>query len=106
MKLNDDDSEDFSTYSKKITIYNKEIFNNIASDINISGDEYVKDIEKKKKRNGETKKTYSQYILKYSKNYDKEELDSFQLSEVTEIYEKIKAERKPFALKLIKFLID
>jgi len=71
------------------------------------GGQFLQEIDKKKKRKKLTQEKLIPYILKHTNNlYDKDELDSYTLEDVQDIYEEVKANKKPGILKFFHFLFN
>jgi len=78
----------------------------VANEFELLGDEFLKEIDKKKKRKGSKKAQLIPYILKHrSDDYDEEELMSYSYEDVLEIYNEVK-EKKSFFIKIIHFLFN
>ena len=79
----------------------------MKSEIEEMGERYLKEIDKKKKRQTQKSTKLFPYIIKHSDGkYDKEELLSYSPDDVKDIYNEIKARRRPEIIKFIRFIFN
>lgn len=101
----DDDNENYEAFKEHLnehTIRQKQV---IYNQIDVMGDVFIKEIDRKKKNNYLKKTKIIPYILKHSKNkYDADELLSYEFEDVLLIYNEIKEKRKPLIVKLFNVL--
>lgn len=78
-----------------------------ASEFELMGGQFLKEIDKKKKRKGSKKSELIPYILKHcSDDYDEEELLSYSYEDILEIHGELKKEKKSFFIKMFHFLFN
>ena len=78
-----------------------------ANEFEAMGGQFLKEIDKKKKRKGSKKSQLIPYILKHrSDDYDEEELLSYSYEDVLEIHDELKKEKKSFFIKMFHFLFN
>ena len=69
------------------------------------GSQYLKEIDKKKKRKKVTQSTLIPYILKHAGDiYEEDELKSYTLEDVQDIYNEVKQQKKSGIAKFFNFL--
>lgn len=89
--------EEHSERNKKKTVSNFEEF----------GGQYMKEIDKKKKRKKLTQVKLIPYILKHASDiYEENELESYALEDVQDIYEEVKNQKKSIITKFFHFLFN
>lgn len=99
----DDDNKDYLALNQLLeddTIRKK---NRMVLDIEENGENYLKEIDRKKKRKHQKKFKYIPYILKNSL-YDEEELLSYSFEDVVDIYNDIKHRKRPWIIKFFDSL--
>lgn len=100
----DDDIDNITKYlevSNIVAEHNKE---HIAKLIKDNGDILLYEIDKKKKlREIEKEKYIKKILVSHKDKYTKEELQSYNLTDVREIYNIINDEKKNFIKKIFKF---
>jgi len=97
----DNDEVSYLEFSDFLENNSKREMKNAQNEITMMGDKFLREIDKKKEIESAKKIELIQYILKKEKDkYDYDELYSYELSDVREIYNGIKANKKSF----IKFL--
>ena len=78
-----------------------------ANEFEEMGGQFLKEIDKKKKRKGSKKSKLIPYILKHcSDDYDEEELISYSFEDVQDIYDQTKKEKKSIIVKFFHFLFN
>jgi hypothetical protein len=103
----DDDNKDYEAFDEFLQEHTNRNKNKIASEIELMGGQYLKEIERKKKKEKLRIKKLIPYILKHGDDkYDKEELISYTYKDVEDIYNQIKKERNPFITKFFHFLFN
>jgi len=103
----EDNNKDLDSFCKFIEDHTFRKKNVVAKEIELMGNTYLKEIDRKKKKDIFKKNKLIPYILKNSNNtYTKEELLSYSFKDVNDIYSEIKDRNKPFLLKIIHFLFN
>ncbi len=81
--------------------------NRIANDIEQMGENYLSEIEEKKEANEKVKRELIPYILKFSKTkYKEKDLMSYELEDVSLIYNEIRKNKKSMVVKLFRFIFN
>jgi len=81
--------------------------NVMKSEIEVMGERYLKEIDRKKGRKTQESTKLIPYILKHSNwKYDEEELLSYTYEDVLDIYNEIKVRRRPAIVKFIHFVFN
>lgn len=103
----DDDDKDitaFNEYLETDTIRKK---NQTAFEIEEMGGHYLKEIDKKKKQKEYKKTKLIPYIIRHSKGkYDNEELNSYSLEDIQDIYNQMKKENRSTTSKFFHFIFN
>jgi hypothetical protein len=99
----DDDDSDYKSFNEFTTSHTKRQKNQFVNEIELNGDRYTKEIDRKKKEKNAVKLKPIKYILKHSKSYDKEELISYDLVDVLIIEKEIKESKNSVMKKLFNF---
>lgn len=69
------------------------------------GEQYLNEIDKKRKFKEINQKKLIPYIMKHSSGvYSEEELLSYSPNDVQEIYDNLKKEKRPFFIKIFHFI--
>lgn len=102
----DDDNENYDAFFNYLDDDTKRKKAHIANEFNQVGEKLLKEIERKKRLESEQKEKYIKYILKHSNSYDYEDLHSYELSDVKNIYDDIKTKRTPAIIKFFHFLFN
>ena len=79
----------------------------LKSEFEEMGERYLKEIDRKKKHHTQKSTKLFPYIIKHSDGkYDEEELLSYSHEDVQDIYNEIKASRRPVIIKIIRFVFN
>lgn len=108
LSIDNDDNNDesytgFCDYLNNDTNRKK---NSIISNINMMGDEYLKEIDRKKRIENKQKEKYVNYILKHSDNYDRDGLFGYTLPDIINIHTEIRENKISTTKKLFNFLFN
>ena len=105
MVIDEDNDMSVLAYSKYLeddVVRNKK---KAASEFEELGAQFLNEIDKKKKRKKLTQIKLIPYILKHAGDiYDEEELKSYTLEDVQDIYNEVKSQKKSFITKFFHFL--
>ena len=78
-----------------------------ANEFEAMGGQFLKEIDKKKKRKTSKKSELIPYILKHrGDDYDEEELMSYSYEDVLDIYDQTKKEKRPLIVKFFHFVFN
>jgi len=103
----DDDLVDYVSLTKHLkedTDRKKQL---LSSEFEEMGDKYLQEIERKKRDKELKQVKLIPYILKHRGGiHDKEELLSYSFEDVMDIYNEVKAEKKPAILKFFHFVFN
>lgn len=102
-----DENNDMSvlTYHKYLEDDTSRNKKKIASEFEAMGGQFLKEIDKKKSKKKHTQVKLIPYILKHAGDtYEEDELKSYTLEDVLDIYDEIRKERKPTIIKFFHFL--
>lgn len=105
-KIEPDEDDNMSVLSlaKHLEDQTERNKNQIAREFEELGDDYLKEIDRKKLRKKVRQTKLIPYILKHRGDlYDKEELLSYSFEDIQEIYDEIKTEKKSWIIKLFQF---
>jgi len=103
----DDDNENYEAFYEYLENDAERKKNNIASEIDKFGEEFLAEIESKKYRQKIKRDEYIKYILKHEKHiYSKDELESYSYEDVFDIYQKVKNKKTSFFVKLFNFIFN
>lgn len=103
----EDDGIDALVLSQHLEEDTKRKQNQLKAEFEEMGEHYLKEIEKKKKYKGIKSANLIPYILKYCDGkFDEEELLSYSYEDVEDIYNEIKAQRRPGIIKFIRFVFN
>jgi hypothetical protein len=101
----DDDNENYEAFSEYLEEDTKRKKNRTASEIEQSGDLFLMEIERKNKNRKLRLVKPIQYILKNCDGkYSEYELNTYSFEDVMDIYNEIKAKKRPFIIKFFRFL--
>lgn len=104
LDIYDDDIETMTQYLEVSNIVAEHNKDHIAKTIIENGDSFLAEIDKRNKLREIEKEKYIKKILKSHKDkYTFEELKSYSLKDVREIYEIVNEENKTFIKKVFKF---
>lgn len=102
----DDDDDNYNEFISFLNEDTKRKTEKTISDIEILGNDFLSEIDKKRKIKNIKKEKYVSYILKHSNEYDRNELMSYEISDIVQIYTELK-EKKQFKIKqFLKFLFN
>lgn len=103
----DDDLIDYMSLNKHLKEDTNRKKQQLLSEFDEMGDKYLQEIERKRKNKELKQLKLIPYILKHRSDiYDKEELMSYSFEDVQDIYDEIRAEKKPFIIKIFHFLFN
>lgn len=103
----DDDNNDYKAFSEFLEDDIQRKKKQAISEIENLGELYLKEIDRKSKKNALKAKKLIHYILRHGDDkYSEEELLTFSLKDVTDIYNQIKLEKRPFIVKILNFLFN
>jgi hypothetical protein len=109
LKIEPDEDDGMSVLSlaKHIEEDNERKKNQLANDFEEMGGQFLKEIDKKKKRKWSKKSKLIPYILKHrGEDYDRDELMSYEYDDVLDIYNETKKEKRPFFIKIFHFIFN
>jgi hypothetical protein len=106
----DDDNNDYESFDEFLQEDTKRKKNKTVSEIELMGNQYLKEIERKNKQKELKKTKLIPYILNHSKGkYDIEDLDelnSYSFEDVQDIYNQLKTENRSKIAKFFHFLFN
>jgi hypothetical protein len=103
----DDDNENYLQFDEFLNDDTNRRKKKIANEFDEMGKIYLKEIEANKNRQTIEKVKLIPYILKYSENkYTDEDLMTYSIEDVRDIYNQIKQERSSFLSKLFRFIFN
>lgn len=102
----DDDDENYKGFFEYIVDDTHRKQKKIAKEVDSMGDFFLEEIEKKNKKRGDKKMVYVKYIVRHDDAYDINELMSYSIHDVIEIYNETKENRHSFFKKIFKFLFN
>lgn len=100
----DDDDDDYDKLKEFIETHTENQKNSLIVEMSSNYDVFIDEIEKRKDIANKKKKPYIKYILRKSKEYNKEQLMNFELSDVIGIYNELKLNKINRIKEIIKFL--
>jgi len=107
MPIDEDNDMSVLSYNKYLEDDTKRKKQKITSEFEENGLQFLSEIERKKKRNTLIQIKLIPYILKHCKDiYTEEELKSYSLEDIQDIYNKIKKENRNIFLKFFLFLFN
>jgi len=105
MPIDENNDMTVLTYSKYLENDAERSKKKIASEFEELGGQFLKEIEKKKKKKKLTQVKLIPYILKHAGDvYEEDELQSYTLEDVQDIYNEVRKQRRPVIVKFIYFL--
>ena len=103
----DDDNENYGAFKEFLEEHTERTKMKTAFQIDEMGDDLVKEIENKKKREKEKISKLIPYIIKHCDGkYDENTLIRYSLNDVKEIYDEYKKKNRHPIIKLIHFLFN
>lgn len=103
----DDDNEDYESFNQYMEETTKIATKKIVEEIEEFGDEYLKEIERKKWEENKKKKKLIPYIVKYSEGrYTQEKLLQYTFNDVLEIYSEYKHKNRHPIVKFFCFIFN
>ena len=107
MPIDEDNDMSVLAYNQYLEDHTERDRNKVASEFEELGEQFVKQIDKKKKRQKVVQVKLIPYILKHAGDlYDREELEAYHLEDVQKIYDDLKKEKKPWITKFFNFLFN
>lgn len=100
----DDDYYNYDEFSQFLEDHTKRQKNKSASHIIEKGEDFLAEIDHKKKIKQQEKKPLIKYILKKSNKYSEKYLLDLDYNDVKDIYNEIKYKNRSFFKKLFEFL--
>lgn len=99
----DDDGMSYLSLAQHLEDDTERKKNKFAKEFQEFGDDYLKEIERKKRKKKLKQSKLIPYVIKHRKDlYDEEELFSYSYEDVLEIYNEIKLEKKSWIIKLFE----
>jgi hypothetical protein len=99
----DDDGMSYLSLTQHLEEDTERKKNRFAKEFQEFGDNYLKEIERKKREKKRKQSKLIPYIIKHRKDiYDEEELFSYSYEDVLEIYNEIKTEKRSWVIKLFQ----
>lgn len=102
----DDDDDDYEAFVNYLNEDSKRNKNKFIGEVQTKGNVLLDEINKKNKIKHKKKLELIKYILKRSDKYDRDELMSYDVSDVIEIYEEVKVEKESFFSKFFHFFFN
>lgn len=99
----DDDNEDYNKLKDFIINHTENQKSYLISELLSKYDDLTAEVEERKKISDRKKKPYVRYILRHSKEYKKNQLMCFELSDVINIYNELKLNKTNKIKEIIKF---
>jgi hypothetical protein len=101
----DDDNSDYNSFNDFLMEDTRRQMNVAFKEIDVMGEDYLKELEEKKARQKIEKAKYIKYIMKHSRGiYTAERLMSYELSDVLYMYNEIKDNKESKIKTFFKFL--
>jgi len=103
----DDDNDNYQAFSEYLEDHAKRQKNKTAHEIEQMGNLFLSEIERKNKIKKLKSEKLIPYILKHCDDrYGEEQLKSYSFEDIQQIYDEIKAERKPMIVKFFHFIFN
>lgn len=103
----DDDDVEYGAFTKYLEDDTKRRLDLAFKEIDEFGEEYLKEIERKKLIQHKQKTKYVNYIFKHSKGlYTKERLYSYEYDDVLNIYQALKDQRQSPIKNFLNFFLN
>jgi predicted transcriptional regulator len=103
----DDDNENYEAFTQYLDEDTKRKKHHVAVDFNKTGEQYLKEIDRKKKVQKIDSQKLIVYILKHCNGkHGYEELNSYSYQDIKDIYNEIKQQRRPVIAKIFRFLFN
>jgi hypothetical protein len=105
LSVDSDDDKDMSylSLSQYLEDDTERKKNRFAREFQEMGDDYLKEIERKKREKKRKQSKLIPYIIKHRKDlYDEEELFSYSYEDILEIYNEIRTEKRSWIIKLFQ----
>ena len=99
-----DDNDDYDGFVEYLNTNTEREKQNIINQVIINSESFLNEIDRKKDLHNEEKIPFIKYILSHTKKYDRQELESYELKYVKEIYDSLK--KNSFISKLFNFLFN
>jgi len=107
MPIDEDNDMSILAYNKYLEDDVERKKKKAANEIEEMGGQFLSEIDRKKKQKNLKSQKLIPYILKHSSNiYDEEELLSYTFEDIQDIYNGIRTEKKPFIIKIFRFLFN
>jgi len=107
MPIDEDNDMSVLAYNKHLEEDAERNKKNTALDFEEMGGQFIKEIDKKKKRKKLTQVKIIPYILKHAGDiYEEDELKSYTLEDVQNIYDEVREEKRPAIVKFLHFIFN
>ena len=101
----DDDDENLEGFNEFLNTDTQRKKSGFVSHIEESGNNYLGEIERKKRNDDLRKKKYIPYILKHT-NHTEEQLSNYTHNDILEMYNTHKHENRSFITKILQFIFN
>lgn len=103
----DDDNENYQAFNEFLTDSTERNKSRVLNEIEMFGDNYLKEIEWKKKKDNEKKTKLIPYIIKHCDGkYDSKTLMEYTYEDVLDIYNEHKKKNRTFISKFFHFIFN
>lgn len=99
-----DDDKNYMAFEKFIIEHSERDKNLKAKEIIDLGDDLLFEIDEKFAKQEQEKKKYYKYILRHSDKYTKNQLQSYSLNDVKDIFNELKLNNQSFIKKIFNFI--
>lgn len=100
----DDDQESYDEFDKFLIEHTERQKNKAASEIFEMGEQFLSEIDHKKKIKEEEKRPLVKYIIKKSNKYSERYLLDLDFNDVKDIYDELKYENRSLLKRVMEFL--
>lgn len=104
--FSDSEKRDYSEYLKDLNHGTSESKKKTISEILSNGEKLLNEIDRKNEKKNIIKNTQIKFIVKYSTNYDIDDLNTYHHTEVEKIYKQVKIEKKSLFVRIMHFILN
>jgi len=101
----DDDNENYGSFNEFLEESTRRKKNSLVNEIELMGNQYLTEIETKKKQKNVKKNKLIPYIINNSQ-HTFEELTTYSFEDVQNIYDEIKRKKRPAIIKFLHFIFN
>jgi len=104
--FSDSEKREYSEYLKDLDHGTSESKKLMVSEILNNGEKLLKEIDRKTEKKNIKKNSQIKFIVKYSTNYDIDDLKGYHHTEVEKIYKQVKTEKKSLFVRIMHFIFN